>query len=551
MTLARLLRAGATGAALVCMPAVGTGSLFAQPAPRAIPKAPLATPIPAESLPAYVRQGAPTDPVILKIWDEGMKRSQAAKLSQTLFDSIGPRLTGSPNMNRAQDWAVATYAAWGIPARKERYGTWNSWRRGAEVVTLTAPRFKPLEATMLSWSGNTGGQPVDGDVVVIKPFRSIEEYNAWLPTTRGKIVLASAPQLTCRMKVQVAEFATPATMASLDSAQRELDATYGGLTQLVRTFYTDLKNAGAVAVFESNWSLYPGINKIFGSPRNGALPVLDIGCEDYGMLHRLASNGQGPRARVMAESEFLGEQPVFNVIGEIKGATKPNEYVVLSAHFDSWEGHSGATDNGTGTIVMMEAMRILRTVLPRPSRTILVGHWSGEEQGINGSGSFAADHPEVASGLQFAFNQDNGTGRVVSIGPTIFPENGPRLAQYMSAMPRDITQWIRMQAPAMYSTGSDHVSWLCRGAPAANLNALSWDYSYTTWHTNRDSYDKVMQDDLRNNATLTAMFAYMASEDPQRTSRKVLSPVLNVTTGQPMQLPACGNPLRDASGYAR
>ena len=526
-------------------------SAVAQPPARIILKAPLATPIPAESLPVYVRRDAPTDPVIRKIWEEGMGRSQAAALSQVLLDSIGPRLTGSPNMNRAQDWAVSMYRKWGIDARKERYGTWNAWRRGPESVVLTAPRSKALEAMMLSWSGSTGGRPVDADVTIIRPYRSLEEYRAWLATVRGKVVLASAPRLTCRMPMQVAEFATPATMASLDSAQRELDATYNGLTQLVRTFYTDLEAAGAVAVFESNWSQYPGINKIFGSPRNGALPVLDIGCEDYGMLYRLASNNQSPKVRVSAESEALGDQPVFNVIGEIKGATKPDEYVILSAHFDSWEGHSGATDNGTGTITMMEAMRILKTVLPRPSRTILVGHWSGEEQGLNGSGSFAADHPEIAAGLQFAFNQDNGTGRVVSIGPTILPENGPRLASWMSAMPREITQWVRMQAPAMYSSGSDHVSWLCRGAPAANLNALSWDYGLTTWHTNRDSYDKVMQDDLKNNATLAAMFAYMASEDPQRTSRTLLAPMPRGPNGAPVTLPNCGRPLREASNYAR
>jgi carboxypeptidase Q len=525
--------------------------LDAQPPARVIPKAPLATPMHPDSLPAYVRRDAPSDPMIRRIWEEGMQRSQAAKLSQILLDSIGPRLTGSPNMNRAQDWAVSMYRQWGIDARKERYGTWNAWRRGPESVVLTAPRAKAIEATMLSWSGNTGGQAVDGDVVAITPFRSAEEYRAWLPSVRGKVLLASAPRLTCRMPNQVAEFATPATAASLDSAQRELDATYLGLTQLVRTFYADVKAAGAVAVFESTWSQYPGINKIFGSPRNGALPVLDIGCEDYGMLHRLASHNQSPKVRVTAESQSLGEQPVFNVIGEIKGATKPNEYVVLSAHFDSWEGHAGATDNGTGTITMMEAIRILKTVLPRPARTILVGHWSGEEQGLNGSGSFAADHPEIAEGLQFAFNQDNGTGRVVSVGPTILPENGPRLASWMSAMPREITQWIRMQAPAMYSSGSDHVSWLCRGAPAANLNALSWDYGQTTWHTNRDSYDKVMQDDLKNNATLTAMLAYMASEDPQRTSRKLLEPMPNGPGGQPVALPNCGRPMRESSTYAR
>ena len=312
-----------------------------------------------------------------------------------------------------------------------------------------------------------------------------------------------------------------------------------------------MKKAGAVAVFESNWSQYPGIDKVFGSPRNSALPVIDIGCEDYGLLHRLASNAQGPKVRLTAESQFLGDQPVYNVIGEIKGATKPNEYVVLSAHFDSWEGHSGATDNGTGSITMMEAMRILKTVFPKPSRTILVGLWSGEEQGLNGSGSFAADHPEIATGLQFAFNQDNGTGRIVSIGPTILPENGPRLAQYMSAMPRELTEWVRMQPPGMYSSGSDHLSWLCRGAPAANLNALSWDYGLTTWHTNRDSYDKVMQDDLRNNATLAAMLAYMASEDPQRTSRTLLDPMPKQANGQVVTIPNCGTPLRDASGYAR
>lgn len=524
----------------------------AQPAaPRPIPKAPLATPIPAESLPTYVRRDAPTDPVIQRIWDEGMKRSQAAKLSQALLDSVGPRLTGSPGMNRAQDWAVAMYRQWGISARKERYGTWNAWRRGPAFVQLTAPRVRVLESSMLSWSGNTGGKWTDGDVIVVKPYATLQEFTDWLPNVRGKIVLTSAPRLTCRMPNQVSEFATPATLASLDSAQRDLDATYRGLTQLVSTFYTDLHQAGAVAVFESNWSQYPGIDKIFGSPRNAALPVIDIGCEDYGLLHRLATNRQGPKVRLSAESEFLGDQPVYNVIGEIKGATKPNEYVVLSAHFDSWEGHSGATDNGTGSITMMEAMRILKTVFPKPSRTILVGLWSGEEQGLNGSGSFAADHPEIASGLQYAFNQDNGTGRIVSIGPTILPENGPRLAQYMSAMPRELTQWVRMQPPGMYSSGSDHMSWLCRGAPAANLNALSWDYGLTTWHTNRDSYDKVMQDDLRNNATLTAMLAYMASEDPQRTSRTLLDPMPRQANGQPVTIPNCGAPQRDASRYAR
>ncbi len=512
-------------------------------------KNPLALPI--SPAPEYVRVDAPTNPVINRIVEEGMQRSQVASLSQALLDSIGPRLTGSPNMTRAQDWLLATYKGWGVPASKVRYGTWNSWKRGVAFAQLTEPRVKSLETTMLSWSGNTGGKWAEGDVVIIKPYASLEEYRAWLTSVRGKVVLTSAPRLTCRMPQQVAEFATPATQATLDSAQRELNATYQGLSQRIPTFYPDLKAAGAVAVFESSWSNYPGINKIFGSPRNAALPTLDVGCEDYGMLFRLAQNNQGPRVKVMAESEALGEQPVFNVIAEIKGSTKPDEYVVLSAHFDSWEGHSGATDNATGTVTMLEALRILKTVYPNPARTIIVGHWSGEEQGLNGSGAWAADNQQVVNGLQFAFNQDNGTGRVVSTGPAIHPENGPRLAQYMSEMPSQFTQYIRLAGPSGIGGGSDHVSFLCHGAPAAGLNALNWDYSYTTWHTNRDSYDKVMMDDLRHNATLAAMFAYLASEDAEKSSRVLMNPMPNGANGQPQTVPSCGTPLRNSANYRR
>ncbi len=507
--------------------------------------------LPLSPAPDYVRKDTPTDPMIQKIWEEGMLRSQVATLSQQLMDSIGPRLTGSPNMNRGQDWLLATYKQWGVSAKKEQYGTWNSWKRGAAFAQLTAPRVKPLEATMLSWSGNTAGKWVEGDVIALTPYRTPDEFKAWLPSVKGKIVLASAPRITCRMPSQVAEYSMPSTQVALDSAQRDLSATFQGMTQRVPTFYADLKAAGAVAVFESNWSSYPGVNKIFGSPRNATLPTMDIGCEDYGMLFRLAQNNQGPKVKVMAESESLGEQPVFNVVAEIKGSTKPNEYVLLSAHFDSWEGHSGATDNATGTVVMLEALRILNTTMPAPTRTILVGHWSGEEQGLNGSGSYAADHPEVVKGLQFAFNQDNGTGRVVSTGPAILPENGPRLAQYMTQMPAQLTQSLRLSGPSGIGGGSDHVSFLCYGAPAVSLGALSWDYGNTTWHTNRDSYDKVIMDDVKQNATLTAMFAYLASEDPQPSSRILSDPLPNGPNGQPISIPSCGKPTRESTGFRR
>ncbi|MGV3708646.1 MAG: M28 family peptidase [Gemmatimonas sp.] len=517
-----------------------------------IGRAPNANPIPVDSYPAYVRRTPADNPTILRIWEEGMARSQSTGLAQVLLDSIGPRLTGSPNMERAQDWLVKKYGEWGVPVRKEKYGTWNSWKRGVAFAQIVAPRVKPLEASMLSWSGNTKGQWVEGDIEILRPYNSVAEFESWLPGVKGKIVLASAPRFSCRMPEQIAQFGTAEGTAYLNNMQSEFSAAFGGMTQRVDSFYTRLQRAGAVAVFENNWSNYPGIERVFGSPRNSALPTLDIGCEDYSMLFRMAMLDQHPRVKLMAESEFLGERPVFNVIAETKGTTKPNEYVILSAHFDSWEGHSGATDNATGTITMLEAMRILKAVYPKPARTIIVGHWSGEEQGINGSGSFAEDHPEIVAGLQFTFNQDNGTGRIVSLGPTILPENGPRLAKYLSAIPNEITRWIRMSGPSAYSAGSDHVSWLCRGAPALNLNALAWDYSYTTWHTNRDSFDKVVTEDLRSNATLAAMLAYMASEDPERSSRVLMNPMPNIPgTTTPQVVPQCAAPMRSSDGYRR
>ena len=129
-----------------------------------------------------------------------------------------------------------------------------------------------------------------------------------------------------------------------------------------------------------------------------------MSCEDYGLLYRLTEKSRVPQLRVNARAPTLGEVPVYNTFGTIKGTEKPNEIILLSAHFDSWDGSQGATDNGTGTIMMMEAMRILKQAYPHPKRTIMVGHWPGEEQGLNGSHAFAYDHPEIvrqiAGGLQ-------------------------------------------------------------------------------------------------------------------------------------------------------
>ena len=512
----------------------------------------------------YIRTTPPTDPVILRIVDEETNRSQVATLAQALADSVGPRLTGSPANLGASDWALAQYRRWGIPARRERYGTFNSWRRGPAHLDLLAPRVRTLEATMLAWSPGTNGRAIDADVVLLPDVRDSAGFATWLAAgnTRGRVVLASVPTLSCRPASQFQEFGTPAEQASVRARQDSVRAAWqprlvaagaAGTAGLGGAgLQAALRGAGAVGVLTHTFSGYPGVDKVFGSPRQ-QVPTFDVGCEDYGLLVRLAERGQGPRVRLTAESESLGEQPVFNTVAELRGRDKPNEYVLLSAHFDSWDGASGATDNGTGTVTMMEAMRILKQVLPNPRRTILVGHWSGEEEGLNGSRAFSEDHPEVVRGLQALFNQDNGTGRVVTMNAGGLSGAGAFLQRYLGAMPSEVTQYIRFDdrgTPA--SGGSDNASFACYGAPAFGLNSLSWDYFQTTWHTTRDTYDKLVMDDVRSNAMLAAMLAYQASEDPQVIPRERIDPLPNdPRTGQPVTWPVCGKAIRGTAEYRR
>jgi carboxypeptidase Q len=224
---------------------------------------------------------------------------------------------------------------------------------------------------------------------------------------------------------------------------------------------------------------------------------------------------------------------------------------MLSAHFDSWEAGSGATDNGSGSVLMLETMRIIKEVYPNPRRTILIGLWSGEEQGLNGSRAFTEDHPEVVDGLQALWNQDNGTGRVSNISAQGLVAAGGSLARWMSQVPSEVSQYVDLNLPGTPGGGgSDYASFVCHGAPGFSLSALSWDYGSHTWHTQRDTFDKLVFDDLRNNAVLAASLVYLASEDPEfvdRTRRTVITG----RGGAPAQWPACQLAVRSSRNSPR
>jgi hypothetical protein len=487
------------------------------------------------------------DPIVQRIFDEGMKRSQAAKYAQVLIDSIGPRLTGSAANRAANDWLLRTYKAWGVDARNERYGTWRDWTRGSSGIELVSPRARVLEATMLAWSAATPAAGVTGDVVMLPPVSQMPDsaaFSRWLAGIKGKFVLVSMPQPSCRPESDIKHWADSATfaraMAQRDSVASDWSARLSAARVNARTLPAVVERAGAAGVIQNAWSRGWGVDKIQSARVNG-IPSFNVSCEDYGLLARLAEHDQHPRVRATANATLApAESPVFNTIATIPGTAKPNEYVMLSAHLDSWDAASGATDNGTGTIVMLEAMRILKTVYPRPKRTILVGHWSGEEQGDIGSSAFAADHPEIIKGLQALFNQDNGTGEIDSVQTNGFIDAAPSLARWMSRMPEEITKNITLMLPGVaHDESTDSDAFDCRDAPGFFLTSSDWSYTDYTWHTNRDTYDKINFDNVKRNATLVALFAYQASEDPSFVSRTRRVPPTDPRTGQPMPSPEC------------
>jgi len=555
---------------------------------------------------------AQSDPNLQRIWRLGMDSSHVQQLSQALLDSIGPRLTGSPELRAASDWAISQYKSWGIDAKREQYGTWRGWRRGVSHIDLVEPRVRSLAGTMLAWSPGTNGKPVKAEAIVLPKFKDSTEFVKWLPKAKGKIVLLSPAWPTCRPSEDWNRWGTAASIARMDTLlalmQRDWsvmgDSTTGpdgrrvfrpDSTKLYRgtgyslalgtgTLGMRLEKAGVVGMISSRNKLSGFTNPFapaggaggrgggpggrgggagqtpggasargggpaasvaaagggrggVGAPPgaggwgtieifetyNKTAPAVTLECEDYGLVFRLAENNQKPMVKLDVDAKLLGEQPAFNTIAMIKGTEKPDEYVMLSAHFDSWDGSSGATDNGTGTAMAMEAMRILRQVYPHPKRTILAGHWASEEQGLNGSTAFTEEHPEVMKGLQALFNQDNGTGRVQSLSSSGLTDIGRHLKSWYSQLPSfytdslsaNVVAWSFNDVPTGNPGGTDGAVFACFGTPSFGMGAVGWNYNTYTWHTNRDTYDKIVFDDLKHNATLAAMMVYLASEDPK------------------------------------
>ncbi|MCX2678965.1 M20/M25/M40 family metallo-hydrolase [Galbibacter sp. EGI 63066] len=488
------------------------------------------------------------DQVVENIVKEATENSQLKELAYELLDGIGPRLVGTPQMKQAHDWAVDKYTSWGISAENEQWGEWRGWERGITHIDMVHPRVKTIEGTQLAWNPSTSSKGVTAELVILPQVSDSIAFQKWLPSVKGKLVMVSMKQPTGRPDDNWEEYATEESFEKMKAERDELNKAWR--ENIRKTGYTSrelpeaLEEAGAAGIVQSYWSRGFGANKIFYA-RTKEIPTVDISLEDYGMFYRMVEHGAKPQLKIVAKSKELGTVPTFNTIATIKGSEKPNEYVILSAHFDSWDGGTGATDNGTGIITMMEAARILKKIYPKPKRTIIIGLWGSEEQGLNGSRAFVKDHPEIVKNVQAVFNQDNGTGRVVNLSGQGFLHSYEYLGRWLSAVPEDVRKHIETHFPGTPARGgSDYASFVAADAPAFSLSSLSWAYWNYTWHTNLDTYDKIVFDDVQNNVILTAVLAYMASENPEKTSSVKSVLPIDEDTGEPRAWPTPREPNR-------
>lgn len=505
---------------------------------------------------ATYAQVSDNDKAILKaIKTEAYEHSHLENLGIELIDEIGPRLVGTSSMTQAHEWAVKTFKSWGIHAENQSFGTWRGWERGLDQFSMTSPRFQQLEGMQLAYSPATSKKGVEASLILLPDhIEDSASFAAWLPSVKGKIVLMSPYFADGRPLYSWKEHATEETynarIAARQEAKKKFDENISRSGYNMRyTLAPALEKAGAKAIVMSYWSEALGAQKIFDA-KTKTIPTIDLAIEDYGMLYRLTQKGIDTKIKINTDSKFSGNTTTFNTVATIPGTEKADEYVILSAHLDSWDGGTGATDNGTGVITMMEVARILKKVYPNPKRTIIVGLWGSEEQGLNGSRAFVKDNAEILPKIQVVFNQDSGTGRIVGLAGQGFADAYDYLGRWLDNSPKEVSKHVKTNFPGYPGyRGSDHASFVAAGVPAFYLESKSWDYRNYTWHTNRDTYDKISFDDLKNNVLLIASLVYFASEEEEQTSRKQRVLKFNPKTSEMDTWPEVRAPIRDSKDY--
>lgn len=475
--------------------------------------------------------------VYWKIRAEATERSQIMRTLQVLTDRYGPRLTGSPNLRGAQDWIVKQAGEWGL--RNAHLEPWSfghpGWLNERLAVHLIAPVKDALVVEALAWTPGTNGAVRAETVLLDPPFRPTkDQLTAYLESMRakvkGRVVLVGKPaQLAVtivppakrREDQDVRTAVDPTNQAPAPQGPPQAAATPDPkvLTANQQAEQIDqfLVAAGAVGRVNDAGREHGQIrafnNRTFDVAK--AVPTVVMRNEDYGRIVRLMAGGSAVQLELDIVNHSYAEGTTqHNVIVEIPGTDKAQEVIMLGGHLDSWHAATGATDNAIGCAVMLEAIRVLQAVGVKPRRTIRVALWSGEEQGLLGSQAYVKEHygtfeepkPEFA-GFGGYFNIDSGTGRARQL--SVF---GPaRAGQILRETIAPFATTGLLGATTTRSRtrgGSDHTSFNEAGLPGIGVGQDPIEYGTHTWHTNLDTYERVIESDAQASAMAIASAVY-------------------------------------------
>ncbi len=466
-----------------------------------------------------------------RIRQEETDNSQVMRLVHQLTDVHGPRLTGSPNFKAACEWALEQMKIWGL--QNGHTETWDfghpGWANENYSVRVLSPYRDRLDARVVAWTPSTKGLVKAKVVQITPPDRpTVESLQAYLETVkdrvRDRIVLAGA-------HVDVPVAFNPAVMRREDlrsrydpnnpepqrppeppaDAPKPLDPR--AIDEKIDAFL--LANKALVKVSDSgraHGQIRVFANRTYNTAR--AVPSIVIRNEDYGRLCRILADGSDVEMGIDILNTVYPDQNSWNTIAEIPGTDKKDQVVMLGGHIDSWHAGLGATDNAAGVAVMMEAVRVLEKIGIQPRRTIRIALWGGEEQGLLGSKAYVRDHfgsfespkPEFSS-LAGYINLDSGTGRVR--GASVFgpPESAAVLRQILQPFSDlDVVGANSVQRRNYGGTDSTSFNWA--GLPGINLSQDPIEYDTYTWHTNLDTYERVLEGDLRQCVIVVASIVY-------------------------------------------
>jgi carboxypeptidase Q len=493
----------------------------------------------AWTAPAQTDWHAPDPSIIGKFQDEGSQRSRIMEVMGYLTDVYGPRLTNSPNIREAADYAVKTLGAWGLAnVHEEKWGPFGrGWTNELFQANEIAPRQFPLIAYPKAWTPGTNG-PITADAIYAKIERE-EDFSSYRGKLRGLFVL------TAPMRVVEAQFEAPAhrftdqeladiaqprpPQSPLDKETRDRVRKQQEFNVKLVKFLTD---EGAAAWLEPAPHDGGTLIVMSGGSRDAkdpqVLPRVAVDIEHYGRIFRTLEKNIPVTLRIDIANKFYDDHlDSFNIIAEIPGTDRAGEVVMMGAHFDSWASGTGATDNAAGSAVVMEAIRILKASNAKMRRTVRLALWTGEEEGLFGSRAYVREHyanrdtmelkPDDAKFSAY-FNVDNGTGKFRGIYLQENEAVRPIFEKWMEPFKTDGMTTLSARGTG----GTDHVSFDEVGLPGFQFIQDPIEYETRTHHTNMDVYERIQAADLKQMAVIVASFVYMTANADQVLPRKPL-----------------------------